>query len=71
MRDPAPAAATFVFLVACGDDSLEIGVGDARFCQMYVEGDMYHVDVSIGSPQEVRCEYGDLLSNLFIAEAFF
>ena len=70
--DPLPAAAaTFVFLEACGDDSLEIGVGDARFCQMYVEGDMYHVGASVESPQQVRCEYGDLLSNLFIAEALF
>lgn len=31
----------FRFLEACGDDTLEIQIGDSKFRQIYVEGELY------------------------------
>lgn len=69
--DLAPGASSFVLLEDCGEDSLEIVIGDERFCRMYVEGDVYHVDAVIDAPRSVQCDYGDLLSNLLLVEALF
>ena len=61
----------FRFLEACGDDTLEILVGNSSFCQTYVEGELYHVDAIIQSPKAVNCTYDDLFSSLFIAKVFW
>ena len=63
-----PNEARFLLLEACGDDTLEIVLSDARYCQAYVEGDMYHVDARIVEASAVECTYGDLFSSLFILE---
>ena len=64
-----PRQSVFRFLEACGDDTLEIFVQDSKFCQTYVEGELYHVDSTISTPDDVDCEYDDLLSSLFILKA--
>ncbi|MCA9469838.1 MAG: hypothetical protein KC643_30940 [Nitrospira sp.] len=61
-----PGQSKFRFLQACGDDTLEILVGDSRFCQIYVEGELYHVDATISGEKVVSCAYDDLLSSLFV-----
>ena len=61
-----PRQSVFRFLENCGDDTLEILVQDFKFCQIYVEGELYHVDATISTPDDVDCEYDDLLSSLFI-----
>jgi hypothetical protein len=61
----------FRFLQACGDDTLEILIGDSRFCQIYVEGELYHVDATLSAVDTVGCKYGDPLSSLFIAKALW
>jgi hypothetical protein len=66
-----PGASIFRFLQACGDDTLEILIGDARFCQIYVEGELYHVDATLSAVDAVGCRYDDLLSSLFIAKALW
>jgi hypothetical protein len=66
-----PGESVFRFLEACGDDTLIIHVADQEFCQTYVEGELYHVDAVIRSPQEVECEYDDLISSLFIVKVLF
>ena len=63
-----PGEAIFVFLEACGDDTLEILIGDSKFCQTYVEGELYHVDATITAVDAVSCGYDDLLSSLFITK---
>ena len=59
---------TFNFLPPCGDDTLSLHLGKSKFCQMYVEGDLYHVEATIESKDKVRCEYAVLLSTLFITK---
>lgn len=66
-----PRESILRFLPACGDDTLEILVGDSRFCQIYVEGEMYHVDATLRAVDAVGCGYDDLLSSLFIAKALW
>ena len=61
-----PGESVFRFLEACGDDTLEILIGESAYCQSYVEGELYHVDAIIGDDGDVRCRYDDLLSSLFI-----
>ncbi len=61
-----PGESVFRFLEACGDDTLEILIGDSAYCQSYVEGELYHVDATIGGDDDVRCRHDDLLSSLFI-----
>ena len=67
----APGQSVFRFLEACGDDTLEILVGDAPFCQTYVEGELYHVDATIEDISTVQCGYDDLLSSLFVAKVLW
>ena len=64
-----PRQSVFRLLEACGDDTLEILVQDSNFCQTYVEGELYHVDATISTADEVECEYDDLLLSLFIFKA--
>lgn len=66
-----PDESVFRFLKACGDDTLEILIGDLRFCQTYVEGELYHVDATIAAIDSVRCSYDDLLSSLFIKKVLW
>jgi len=61
----------FRFLEACGDDTLEIMIGESRFCQTYVEGELYHVDATITDVDTVACDYDDLLSSFFIKKALW
>lgn len=61
----------FRFLEACGDDTLVIFVGDSEFCQIYVEGELYHVDGEIVAPDNVVCAYDHLFSSLLIAKALW
>ena len=61
-----PGESRFRFLEACGDDSLEILIDDAKFCRIYVEGELYHVDAAITAIDAVECSYDDLLSGLFV-----
>lgn len=63
-----PNESVFRFLEACGDDTLEIHVGTSRFCQIYVEGELYHVDATLDGLDTVSCQYDDLLSSLFITK---
>ena len=65
-----PDEAELHFLEACGDDTLEIVLGKTGHCQIYVEGELYHVDATISSRSAVECEYDDLLSSLFINKLF-
>jgi hypothetical protein len=67
----APQQSIFRFLPACGDDTLEIVIGEAKFCQTYVEGELYHVDAEIAGVDTVRCTYDDLLSSLFVTKALW
>jgi len=67
----APHQSIFRFLPACGDDTLEIVIGEAKFCQTYVEGELYHVDATIDAADSVRCKYDDLFSSLFVAKALW
>ena len=64
-----PNESVFRFLEGCGDDTLEVLIGDSRFCQVYVEDELYHVDATIRAADSVRCEYDHLLSSLFIEKA--
>jgi hypothetical protein len=66
-----PGQSIFRFLPACGDDTLEILIGGSRFCQTYVEGELYHVDATLSAVDAVGCRYDDLLSSLFIAKALW
>jgi len=66
-----PGQSIFRFLEACGDDTLEILIGSSRFCQTYVEGELYHVDVVIKTQNDVDCNYDDLFSSLLIKKAFW
>ncbi len=66
-----PHQSVFRFLPACGDDTLEIVVGESRFCQTYVEGELYHVEATIDTAGAVSCRYGDPLSSLFVAKALW
>ena len=66
-----PGGSTFRFLEACGDDTLEIIIGESGFCQTYVEGELYHVDATITHVDAVACDYDDLLSSLFIKKALW
>jgi len=59
----------FRWLPACGDDSLEIVIDESRHCRIYVEGEMYHVEAAIRSPDRVDCAYEHLFSALFVARA--
>ena len=63
-----PGQSIFRLLESCGEDTLEIVIADSRFCQSYLEGDLYHVDASIDATDSVRCGYDDLLSSLFIVK---
>ena len=65
----APGESVFRFLEACGDDTLEIRLGGNRFCQTYVEGELYHVVVELRSTTDVRCRYEDAFSTLLVREA--
>ena len=60
----------FDFLPSCGDDTLIIRIGRNKFCQIYVEGELYHIDVEIHSPTKVTCEYDDPFSGLILAKMF-
>ena len=64
----APSASTFRFLEACGDDTLTVHVMGREYCQTYVEGELYHVDVTIAASDVVHCEYDDLFSSLFLVK---
>ena len=61
----------FHLLPACGDDTLEIVIGVDKYCQTYVEGELYHVDAEINGVDSVSCRYADLLSSLFIKKVFW
>ena len=63
-----PRETIFRFLPACGDDTLEILIGEARFCQTYVEGELYHVDATLTAVHAADCRYGDPLSSLLIVK---
>ena len=67
----APGQSVFRFLEACGDDTLEILIGDERFCRTYVEGELYHVDATIEGVGAVQCGYDDLVSSLFVIKALW
>jgi len=67
----APHQSIFRFLPACGDDTLEIVIGVAKYCQTYVEGELYHVDAAINGVDSVSCSYDDLLSSLFIRKVLW
>ncbi len=64
----APPASTFRFLEACGDDTLTVHVMGEEYCQTYVEGQLYHVDVTIAASDVVQCEYNDLFSSLLLVK---
>ena len=64
-----PSESIFRFLEACGDDTLVILVRDSEFCQIYVEGELYHVDVTVSSKDKLDCVYDHLFSSLFILKA--
>ena len=66
-----PHQSMFRFLPACGDDTLEIVIGEAKFCQTYVEGELYHVDATIDAVDNVKCTYDDLLSSLLVAKVLW
>jgi len=66
-----PHQSIFRFLPACGDDTLEILIGEAKYCQTYVEGELYHVDATIDTVDAVRCTYDDLLSSLLVAKVLW
>lgn len=57
---------TFRFLPVCGDDTLEIMIGQGKFCQTYIEGELYHVDAVISSVDTVSCTYDDVFSSLLV-----
>lgn len=61
----------FRFLPACGDDTLEIVLGETKFCQTYVEGELYHLDATIDAVDSVRCKYDDLFSSLFVVKVLW
>ena len=61
----------FRFLPACGDDTLGIVIGDTKYCQTYVEGELYHVDATIDAVDSMSCRYDDLLSSLFVKKALW
>lgn len=63
-----PGESTFQLLEACGDDSLEILIDNFRFFQIYVEGELYHVDATIATVDAIQCEYADPFSSLFLAK---
>jgi len=67
----APGQSTFRFLEACGDDTLEILIGSSRFCRTYVEGELYHIDVTIKAHNDVGCSYDHLFSSLLIKKALW
>lgn len=58
---------TFRFLESCGDDTLTILHEGAAACQLYVEGELYHVDAVVEAGV-VECSYDDPLSTLFVLE---
>jgi hypothetical protein len=58
----------FIFLEACGDDTLVILIYDSKFCQTYVECELYHVDATITAADAVSCGYDGLFSSLFITK---
>jgi hypothetical protein len=70
----APGQARFVRLPDRGDASLSVEfVSPGRRhagCREYVEGDMYHVRITIGSTLDVACrtELGVLTSRLMLLE---
>lgn len=66
-----PHQSVFRFLPACGDDTLEIVIGKTKYCQSYVEGELYHVDAVINAVDSVSCRYDDLLSSLFIKKVLW
>ncbi len=61
-------SADFEILPSCGEDTIVIILGEKEFCQIYVEGEMYHVDVEVHSPDNVTCKYDDPISGLFLAK---
>jgi len=61
-----PGQSAFRFLEDCGDDTLKILIGNSRFCQTYVEGELYHIDATIKAPRDVVCSHDDLFSSLLI-----
>jgi len=67
----APHQSIFRFLSACGDDTLEIIINEVKFCQTYVEGELYHVDAAINGVDRVSCRYDHLLSSLFVIKALW
>jgi hypothetical protein len=67
--DLEPGQSAFRFLEACGDDTLEILLGQSSFCQIYVEGELYHVDALIRTSNAVECTYDDPFSSLFLVKA--
>lgn len=64
-------AFAFRFLEACGDDTLEILVGETGSCRTYVEGELYHIDATINAADSVTCRYADPFSSLFVAKALW
>ncbi len=66
-----PGESAFRLLEACGDDTLDILIGESRFCRLYVEGELYHVDAKIIAPNRVECEYDDPFSGLLVLKALF
>lgn len=66
-----PRRSVFRFLPSCGDDTFEVIVGQFRFCQIYVEGELYHVDAAIDAAGTARCRYADPLSSLFLAKVLW
>jgi len=64
----AAGARKLAFLPSCGDDTLTIVIGKNPICQVYVEGELYHIDVEVHSPSKVICEYDDPFTGLFVAK---
>lgn len=63
----APGRSAFRFLESCGDDSLKIFHEGSVECQLYVEGELYHVDAILDAGI-VECSYKDPVSTLFVLE---
>ncbi len=69
-HDVGPLAAgrgAFRFLESCGDDTLKIVNNDAVECQLYVEGELYHVE-AVFDGSGLECSYADPFSTLFVTK---
>ncbi|MBX3235694.1 MAG: hypothetical protein KF814_06045 [Nitrospiraceae bacterium] len=53
----APGGSRFRLIPHCGEDSLEVRSGDLAVCNIYVEGQSYHVLAWLTSPMSGDCTY--------------